>query len=347
MALGILGAALAGGGAAMEEYGTGRIKELRDKAMLKMQQEYQTSERVAGQNFTASQNLKNQEFTTSEREAGQGFTMERDDLAHQRTMDRERFVQGQQNARSAASRASSNKGNWTTFKGDDGKYYQFNPDRNETRLANIPEGVGFSSSSVDGGKMTDRQKETVKYLRDQVELAQEKMSDPMTSDEDRNFYAQQAANAQQQIQSILMPSQGGGVGGVGGDGGGDLSSRLAQKLGLNSDAGAANPAEPHAQATSGLIDTAQQNISNREANRQQADQRDEIDSVLREVELTTKKIDGGFRPQGLTSMSQTISPQEASDKLAYLEANFESMTPRQKKSATKLTEKLLQVIDQQ
>ncbi|MGS2743615.1 hypothetical protein ACU6TU_08460 [Halomonas sp. LS-001] len=82
------------------------------------------------------------------------FTLKRDDTQYERQMAMERYRQSQQNARSAASRAASRRQQpkWQLMPDGNGGYIQYDPVTNQSRAANLPEGVGATNEWGDRDK---------------------------------------------------------------------------------------------------------------------------------------------------------------------------------------------------
>lgn len=205
MALGLIGAALSGGAEAAQDNARTRIKQMHDDAILRMQQEFASSEREAGQQFSREERVAGQEFTSGENQANR-----------QHDMSLLQMREAGANRRSAAQIAASReqRPQWQMVPDGNGGYIQYDPVTNSYREANLPEGVSF-----DGGELTDRQKLTIETLADERKSIMEtSMGQPNE---------QQAARLGE-IDSRIEQLLGGGA-----TGGGDLATRLARQLGID------------------------------------------------------------------------------------------------------------------
>lgn len=138
MPLGLLGAALSGGGQAVQQNAQSRIKQMHDQAMEKMRQKYQTSERVAGQDFAAQQTDKEFEFRKGERIAGQDFTAGQNQLT--REQERELALLRE---RGANSRAAAGRNDWQMMTSSDGQPIRVNTRTGTIEPMAVPDGISF------------------------------------------------------------------------------------------------------------------------------------------------------------------------------------------------------------
>lgn len=271
MALGLLGAALAGGAGAAQENAKTRIKQMHDDAILRMRQEFASSERQAGQEFSREERVAGQQFTSGENEANRG---------HDLTLTQMR-EQGA-NSRSAMQiNASREQGrnDWQMVPTQDGGYVQFSPSRNESRPANLPEGV-----SMGGNDLTGRQKAQLDMLENQAKPLRDKLAEGMTplTPEEKATLGQIEAQAQ----SII--------------GGGQQSMTPFQKLMQGEGGSQTETPEANPDSIPGQVRQQQEQQRNtqeaNEARREASQARDSADAVLERIE---REAVGGASRGGL------------------------------------------------
>lgn len=163
MALGLLGAALSGGGRAMEETANSKLKQMREQALQKMRQEFQTSERIAGQEFTKEVNSNQREFQTSERVAGQEFTSGENQLNRQQQRDL-----AMKRERGANSRAAMGRNDWDVMQASDGSLVRVNSRTGDIQPMDAPDGVNFGADT-----WNDRDQAYIESLQAELSSLQE------------------------------------------------------------------------------------------------------------------------------------------------------------------------------
>lgn len=158
-----LAGALAGGGSAMKENAMSQIKQRHEEAMTKLDHDLAMERQDDSQQFQTDERVAGQEYQTGRDETLQGYEQENANLAHDLKMQQERYRQGQQNARSAAGRQAND---WQLVPNDDGGYTQYSPSRNESRPANLPEGVNMGGMN---GDLSDVEKRRLDDIDAQTE----------------------------------------------------------------------------------------------------------------------------------------------------------------------------------
>ncbi|WP_043530486.1 hypothetical protein [Litchfieldella xinjiangensis] len=164
---GLLAGAMAGGGKAVQWTAMSAIEQKRQEALRQLdhtlsmekqndQQQFQTQERLGGQEFTSGENRANRQHDTQ-------LTQMRESGADRRT--------GMQ--LSSADRRA-NAGGWQLVPTEDGGVVRYNTITGETSEA--PQGL-LTSAMGNGGKMTDREKARFEMLKDQAETLRNKQAD--------------------------------------------------------------------------------------------------------------------------------------------------------------------------
>lgn len=184
--LGLIGGALAGGAEAAQDNARTRIKQMHDDAILRMRQEFATSEREAGQQFSREERMAGQEFTSGENQANR-----------QHDMGLLQMREAGANRRSAAQIAASReqRPQWQMVPDGNGGYIQYDPVSNNYREANLPDGATFA-----GGDLTSRQKAQLDMLENQAKPLRDKMADGFElTPEEKTTLGQLEAQAQSLI----------------------------------------------------------------------------------------------------------------------------------------------------
>lgn len=169
-----LAGALAGGGSAMKENAMASIKQRHDEAMRKLDHDMDMERQQDQQEFSTGEREASQEYQLGRDETQQGYTQDNAQLSHRLTMQQERYRQGQQNARSAAGRQNND---WQLVPTESGEYVQYSPSRNQSRPANLPEGVNMGG--MNGGELNDRTKYQLDDLSSRMEAVRKQASDGM------------------------------------------------------------------------------------------------------------------------------------------------------------------------
>ncbi|WP_346064158.1 hypothetical protein [Halomonas salifodinae] len=242
-----------------------RIDELKRTRLAEMEQRYRTSERVAGQEFSAEQSQADRDFRAGESAA-----------------DREQRLQLARMRESGANaRASAGRNDWQLVPMQGGGYGRYNPRTNQFEEANIPEGVDLS-----GGSLSDRQKAQLDMLGDQAETLRKKMADgfELTAEERIRL-----GEIEGQMESIVNPSGSSG-----------LADRLAGRLQGESPANAGGGEQGGDVPTMVRQEREQQasTAEQRDAVRAADQARDEADEV---IEQLRSEQAGGASPGGLLS----------------------------------------------
>ena len=285
MALGLIGAALSGGAEAAQDNARTRIKQMHDDAILRMRQEFATSEREAGQQFSREERMAGQEFTSGENQANRQHDM---GLLQMREAGADRRT-GMQIAASREQRPQ-----WQMVPDGNGGYIQYDPVTNSYREANLPEGVSFN-----GGELTDRQKLTIETLADERKSI---METSMGQPSDQQAARLGEINAQ--MERLLGTSAGGG----------DLATRLTEQLGIDPDAVPEEQAAPPESApprsappprpntAEGYMGARQEADSARQADQEADDAVQELAAEARRIAgriTIPDQLGGGFQRGGL------------------------------------------------
>lgn len=264
MALGLLGSALAGGGEAVQQNATDKLKRMHDEAILRMRQEFQTSEREAGQ-----------EFQTSEREAGQEFT------AEQGRVDRE-FRAGESAAdraqRLELARMQEDGANSRTQMGliqqgmtEDGETVMFNPvtgDRYDP-----PEGVSFG----DGGELSPRAEQQLKELQSRRSMLADQLDSDMLEPDQAGTLRTRIQEIDAQIDAMLGMEVGAS--------GGNPGSEIADILGLSGETDrdtseGAPPPRPRSTAEEDLLSQEREREARQQSERESRQMEAEVEQAL-------------------------------------------------------------------
>lgn len=157
MAMGLIASALGGGAQAVNEIADNSLAAKREKALLKVREDMQkrADQRQHG-------------YRLQEGEVNQGYAQENAELQHGLTMERERFVQGRQDGRSAAQIAASNQGSMVQGADAEGNAVWFNPVTGQQ--VEGPQGVNFrrtGESGVSDSEMRQRY-QVAKSLEDDL-----------------------------------------------------------------------------------------------------------------------------------------------------------------------------------
>lgn len=180
---GIIAGALSGAGQAMQENADNTLAQRREQALLKMRNEFTTSEREASQQYATSEREAQQGYQTQRDATQQGYTQDNTRLQHGLNMEQTRYTQGQQNARHASSlaarRESEARSNSSIVPLEGGGYGRYNATTNT--LEPLPEGMG----NPNGNTLTDLQKKQIDVLSGQLETLNKKEADgfPLTTQE--------------------------------------------------------------------------------------------------------------------------------------------------------------------
>ncbi|MFI8748773.1 hypothetical protein ACIGG6_02035 [Vreelandella lionensis] len=266
--LGLIGGALAGGAEAAQDNARTRINQMHDDAILRMRQEFASSERQASQEFSREERVAGQEFTSGENQANR-----------QHDMGLLQMREAGANRRSAAQIAASReqRPQWQMVPDGNGGYIQYDPVTNNYREANLPEGVSFG-----GSELTERERLTIETLADErTSIMESSMGQP--SDQQ----AARLGEINAQMERLLGTSAGGG----------DLATRLTEQLGIDPDAvpeeQAAPPeSAPPRSAPPPRPNTAEGYMGARQEadSAQQADQ--EADDAVQELAAEARRIAG-------------------------------------------------------
>ncbi|MEL7966399.1 hypothetical protein AAG587_08480 [Vreelandella neptunia] len=274
MALGLLGAALAGGAGAAQENAKTRIKQMHDDAILRMRQNFATSEREASQEYGTQERVAGQQFTSGENEANRGH-----DLTL--TQMREQGANSRSGAQISAADRRAQWGARQIVPLEGGGYGQYDPINNS--VSPLPEGVDFASMAG-GGDLTGRQKAQLDMLENQAKPLRDKLSEGMTplTPEEKATLGQIEAQAQ----SII--------------GGGQQSMTPFQQLMQGEGSSQTEAPEANPDSIPGQVRQQQEQQRNtqeaNEARREASQARDSADAVLERIE---REAAGGASRGGL------------------------------------------------
>lgn len=180
---GIIAGALSGAGQAMQENADNTLAQRREQALLKMRNEFTTSEREASQKYATSEREAQQGYQTQRDATQQGYTQDNARLQHGLNMEQTRYTQGQQNARHASSlaerREAAARGDRRIVPLEGGGYGLYNATTNT--LESLPEGMG----NPNGNTLSDVQKKQIDVLSGQLETLNKKEAEgfPLSTQE--------------------------------------------------------------------------------------------------------------------------------------------------------------------
>ena len=230
--LGLLGSALAGGGAAVQKNAQSKIEEMRAKALVELRQDFKTSEREAEQDFTTDERVAGNEFTIGENQKT------RDARAEEGIADRAQQLSLTQMRESGAnSRAVAGRNDWQLVPLEGGGYGRFNPSTNSFDRANLPEGA-----QLNAGELSDSESKRVDMLADQANALRKKQAEgyeKLTPEEktrlgrlDAEIEGILGGSGEQTVLEKWMAGEGGDTGGTGegGSGGTDAPDLTYQQV---------------------------------------------------------------------------------------------------------------------
>ncbi len=159
--MGLLTGAMAGLGAGLSQTGDflmrvtadeEKEKRLRQYEMAREQRQNQRQDMIRSEDrqWQLEDYQTQRGDQVEDRDFQANFTLQRDDTQYERQMAMERYRQSQQNARSAASRRQQPA--WQLMPDGNGGYIQYDPVTNQSRAANLPEGVGATNEWGDRDK---------------------------------------------------------------------------------------------------------------------------------------------------------------------------------------------------
>lgn len=290
---GLLAGAMAGGAEAAQDNARTRIKQMHDDAILRMQQKFATSERVAGQEFSKDERIAEQGFTAGENEANRGH-----DLTL--TQMREQGANSRSGAQIAAGDRRAQMGLLQQGMNAEGSPVWFNPVSGDRYDA--PPGVTLA----DDGELTPVQGRRLDSIQSEKEALRATFEDGVGGyRQPTNQEAEYLQTLQEQENAILY-SRGGSAGSgaptpfevlMAGESGGDTGEPAPGASGGGNPppaGGSAPPPRPGQPAPasstqeppgnfSGLINQAMADQSQQQANRQSAAEQRQIESQINTI----------------------------------------------------------------
>ncbi|TFH85279.1 hypothetical protein EQG41_18370 [Billgrantia azerbaijanica] len=321
MALGLLGAALAGGGRAVEENADNKLKQMRDQAIIKMRQEFQRRERIAGQEFTAGENQQTRTFQAEQ--SGLDRTQQRE-LAEMREAG-------------ANNRSAMSRNDWEVMQANDGSLVRIN-----SRTGDI-QPMDAGDMQFGGESWSERDQAYVESLQSELESLQEIAKTGVLSDAQQQRMQEIPQEMRTYAQGIDVDDAVLGTYGNmrGGNQGGKLPPVGIRKPGLLSGGmpGEGGRGGGESPAARDVLDQRQQ-AQRQEAKNEQRD--DAVEEMVKDAKRIAGRLTIPSNPEPFVRGGPSMRPQrnaqtdpalrqQAQQRLAELAEAFDAETDEQRK----------------